>query len=172
MLLFEVIPTRSKVYHLTSLHSAAKIIADRQFQLKTDETGMYRFSVARSPQSAFIDVMGGEGSVILVLDRGRLAANASIRPYSDKEAEAELSFFSSSGDEMEDRVYSKKPILPIRGPVNQTILQVRLMGGTTYEGGNNAYSKQQYAQFMHLCQANNIQVITFNKTQERQFRHG
>lgn len=182
MLLFEVLQPNAPVYHMTTVNAAISILQSKHFKLvrnngeddAEDPTGMYHMSVARSTNSEFMNMMGGHGAVIFVLNKNRLQSNNKVVPYQSADAADEMSGQGyGDGDEMEDRVYSRTPILAVRGPLNNTVLQVRLLGGMARaKGGSADFTTEQMQSLQKLCQVNHIPFGVWDTDNEQGFKMG
>jgi hypothetical protein len=163
MLLNELIQPNVPVYHMTTVRSAISILQSRQFKLsggsgdeRHNPSGLYYLSVARSTQSAFMQMMGGSGAVILVLNKNRLQSNNKVVPYKDPDAAEEIGGWGMGDNEMEDRVYSKTPTMRINPPLNNTVLQIRLLGGPRNKKSGADFSHEEMLLLGQLCQQNGI----------------
>lgn len=163
MLLYEVAPAFHPVYHITTVTKAIQILTSQVFKLAggphinpehdyEDPTQKYHMSVARSPLSDFIQMMTSRGTVMLVINKSKLQQHSKIIPY--QSANASLEGWS---DEMEDRIYNDTPILRVRPPINQTIVQVRLLG-TPYlvYKATASFTQEQADELKALCTKYNI----------------
>ena len=160
------------LFHLTVIRDAISIIKTKRFILtphtihgfditKSEESKSapikyYFLSTARSPRSAYIEEQRGNGSVLLVLNKNRLNANNKINSHVDSGAD-------TFGDEMEDRVFNKTNILPIRSPINNTITQIRVIAaGKPPTQGTIAYTPETLKELQLLCKENNIPFKVFD----------
>jgi hypothetical protein len=148
---------------MTGVHNAIQILTTQTFKLTggphinpehhyEDAAQLYHMSVARSLQSDFTRMMAGKGAVVLTINKAMLQRHHKIVPYQSADAAVE-----GWTDEMEDRVYSKTPIIRIPPPINQTIVHVRLFGEPfTLRGAGRSFSQEQLDQLKSLCQHNGI----------------
>lgn len=154
---------------MTDIDSAVSILQHQQFALsggpdddRHNPGGLYYLSVARSTQSSFMNMMIGTGSVILVINKNRLRANNKVMPYRDPDAATEMGGLGFGTNEMEDRVYSNSPYLKITPPINNTILQVRVLV-------NNV----ETATALELvCKSHNIPFVALGEKDTQKFLMG
>lgn len=164
MLLAELFPTNVTVFHQTTVRAANGIFHQQGFKLTPEGygndvsdkvSGLYYLSVARSINSDFISRSEG-GNVLLVLNRARLQAHNRIVPHHYD--------FEETGDEMEDRVYSKVKFIGIRRPINNTILEIRVTGNTSYNcAGSARYTEEDFTGLMRYCKHNDVPIFLNGK---------
>lgn len=164
---------------MTGVNNAIQILKSHTFKLAggphinqeheyEDPTQLYHMSVARSLQSDFTRMMGGKGAVVFTINKIKLQQRHRIVPYQSADASLE-----GWGDEMEDRVYSKTPIIQISSPMNQTIIHVRLFGNPfAVRGASRSFSQEQLNELKMLCQQNNIPFEHWNAGDEEAFLRG
>lgn len=194
MLLQEIAPTNYILYHATSVKNASQIITSAQFKLSkaADEyyvdpedmeprapedfvhyhprydmdRSMYYLSTARNPSSSSVEMFMTAGynnpSALLVLNGDRLKNQLNNRAHINPMA---YDVGQPGFDEMEDRLVSSKPILPIKGPINDTILAVHVHADLKYLP---AVEKITAAvnQFEQLCKSHNIPFYFFKDPKE------
>lgn len=178
--LFEKELPNVKLFHVTIIRDAIAILKSKKFILtphtvdgndipKDEEetskspTKYYFLSTARSPRSAFIDMMASNGSVLLVLNRNRLQSNNKVKPHNDLSAEDKW------GNEMEDRVFSKTNTFHIRSPINNTITEIRLLWTRTHKPpteGTRAFTPDTIEELHHLCKVNGITFKLYDNMQQ------
>lgn len=163
MLLAELAPAHHPVYHMTGVHEAIQILSSHAFKLAggphinpdhqyEDSTGLYHMSVARSLQSDFTRMSSGKGAVVFTINKAMLQRHHKIVPYQSADASDE-----GWTDEMEDRVYSKTPVIQIPSPMNQTIVHVRLFGQPfSVRGASRSFTEEHMTKLQTLCEQNNI----------------
>lgn len=104
------------LYHITNSGALSSILESNRFEMKpSDGTSVereqapdaYYFSCARSRTSAYFQRNASHASAIIVLDGDKLAQRYKAKPTNYWGDMQHL-----NNDEMEDRVYSKRPFIP------------------------------------------------------------
>jgi hypothetical protein len=138
------------------MHSAVNILRTGTFKLKRRAKEKYSLSTAIDLDSAFIGMMTGAGSVVLVLNKDRFER---VEPYVCKWAQDEIAYmWGGNTDEMEERIICNSPVVTLPKPLNQTIVKIYALTGKTDPSGEAHYNEEQFEAFLDLCQSLNIPV--------------
>lgn len=170
----------TKLFHLTGMINAVEILQTGQFKLSTStgtrdrarvpgatwKVDHYFLSMSRSIQSEYFHDMLGYTEVILVIAGDKLTQRNRIRPHADKEANE---LFGDEYNEMEERLRSDKPVLPIPKPINQTILSIHCMDildphvvqGNSRRMESDRGSADALTQLRAVCAQLNVPLITY-----------
>lgn len=162
------------LFHITRVDSAAQILQTGQFHLSAS-TGTqdkaqapghtwtphhYFLSMSRSITSEYFIDMISPGSVVFVIAGDVLTQRNKIRPHVDQGAKE---YLGDEYDEMEERLYSSKPVLALPKPLNRVIKSVHFMDLTNprllsqASGREESYASSEGFQALQaICTQNGI----------------
>ena len=173
--LFEGEISNSPLFRITSVQWINQVLKTKTIRLaihtktghdryeKTPEEQIHHYflSTARSTMSEFITLRAENenGAVIVILNGSQLKANNKIKPHQDQGHGDDDEVW----DELEDRVISSKPMIKIRGPLNNTIKEVRfLLIDNDFSNSMYESSKKEQTELKQLCATHNIPFKVFN----------
>lgn len=120
----------------------------------------YAFSTTRSMTSAFFSQMLTENQVVLVFSSTGLSYHNKVRPHVDQAAREEM---GRDYNEMEERIYSDKPVLQLKGPINRIITKVLYVDMTdpavfqrAGQYQRNKFSPQGLKELLDACRSAGI----------------